>query len=133
MSAGSAGNWLVASVMAHLNENAAIDPLRLYDFVPSRFSYPWAHVEDAQLSAVDGAGVTGRAGTLAIQCRDGGERPKRLRWLVGRLEDQMEGLHPDLGEGWRLAGLSLAQSRIVRGKDEWVSRSVWAVRMFRVS
>ncbi|MDB5696062.1 MAG: hypothetical protein JWN21_1605 [Sphingomonas bacterium] len=129
----SAGNWLVASVMAHLDENPALAPLRLFDFVPSRFSYPWAHVEDASLSAIDGAGVRGRVGTLAIQCRDAGERPTRLRTLVARLEEQMEALDPDLGEGWRLGGCALAGSRIVRGKDEWVARSVWAVRVFRVN
>ena len=129
----SAGQWLVASVMAHLNENPALDPLRLFDFVPSRFSYPWAHVEDASLSAIDGAGVSGRAGTLAIQCRDAGERPTRLRMLVGQLEEQMEALEPDLGEGWRLGACTLSGSRIVRGKDEWVARSVWAVRVFRVN
>ena len=138
----SAGEWLVASAMAHLDENAAIDPLRLVDFLPDRAAYPWAQVEDPVLAAFDGAGVTGRVGTLAIQFRDGGERPARLRLLMGRVEDQMAALPADLGgEGWRLAGIALARSRLARVKDPsagsgqvvWLGRSEWAVRVFRIN
>lgn len=130
----SAGDWLAASCMAHLAENAALDPLQLFDFVPERAGFPWAQVEDPVLGSWDGAGVTGRVGTLAIAFRDGGERPARLRLLMGRVEDQMAGLPADLGgEGWRLAGLSLARSRLARVRDGWLGRSEWAVRVFRVN
>ena len=130
----SAGEWLVASAMALLDGNPTLDPLRVFDFAPSRAAFPYAVIEDPVLKAENGAGVIGRVGTFAIQFRDGGEQPRRLRWLVGRLEDAVALLPPDLGgEGWRLAGLALAQSRIARGKDEWLARSVWAVRGFRTN
>lgn len=130
----SAGAWLVAATLAHLDGNAAIDPLRVFDLVPDRAVFPWAQIEDPVLSAQDGAGVTGRVGTLAITCRDGGERPARLRGLIGRMEEQMAALPSDLGgEGWRLTSIALARSRIVRVKDGWAARSEWAVRVFRVN
>lgn len=130
----SAGDWLLGSIMAHLAENAALDPLRVFDFVPARAGFPYAVVEDPVLEARDVSGLTGRVGAVAIACRDGGERPERLRFLLGRLEDEMATLPADLGgEGWRLAALSLQQSRIARGKDGWVARSVWAVRVYRAN
>ena len=130
----SAGNSLVASCMAHLAENAALDPLRVFDFAPERAAFPWAQIEDPVLQAWDAALATGRVGTLAIGFRDGGERPARLRFLMGRLEDEMATLPRDLsGEGWRLAGLSLARTRLARVKDGWLGRSEWAVRIFRTN
>ena len=128
----SAGAWLFASVMAHLDQNAALDPLRVFDFAPDRAGFPWAQVEDPVLAAWDGAGVAGRVGTLPIAFHDGGERPGRLRLLMGRVEAQMAALPADLGgEGWRLAGLSLARTRVARVKDGWLGRTEWAVRVFR--
>lgn len=130
----SAGNSLVASCMAHLAENAALDPLRVFDFAPERAAFPWAQIEDPVLQAWDAALATGRVGTLAIGFRDGGERPARLRFLMGRLEDEMFVMPGDLGgEGWRLAGLSLARTRLARVKDGWLGRSEWAVRIFRTN
>ena len=128
----SAAKWLTASIMAHLAEDAALDPLRLFDFAPNRAGFPHAVIEDPVLEARDVAGLTGRVGTVAISLRDGGERPDRLRLLAGRVEDAMATLPADLGgEGWRLAALSLQMSRVVRVKDEWVARLVWAVRVYR--
>ena len=130
----SAGEWLAASCMAQLAQNAALDPLQVFDFMPERAGLPRAQVEDPVLQAWDGAGFTGRIGTVAIGFRDGGERPVRLRLLMGRVEAQMAALPADLGgEGWRLAGLSLARSRLTRVKDGWLGRSEWAVRVFRVN
>ena len=129
----SAGEWLAAGCMAHLAENAALAPLRIFDFVPERAALPWAQVEDPVLAAADGAGVTGRVGTLAIGFRDGGERPTRLRLLMGRVEEQMAAMPADLGEGWRIAGISLARSRVQRIRDGWLGRLDWSVRVFRVN
>ena len=130
----SAGEWLSASCMAHLAENAALDPLQVFDFLPERAGVPWAQVEEPVLGAWDGVAMTGRIGTVAIGFRDGGERPARLRLLMGRVEEQMAMLPGDLGgEGWRLAGLSLARSRLQRVKDGWAGRLEWSVRMFRAN
>ena len=130
----SAAEWLFASCMAHLAENAALDPLRVFDLLPERAAFPWAQIEDPVLQAYDAAGLTGRIGTLAMQFRDGGERPARLRLLMGRMEEQMATLPGDLGgEGWRMAGCSLARTRLGRVKDGWLGRTEWAVRVFRAN
>ena len=130
----SAGEWLSASLMAHLAENAALDPLTVFDFWPERAALPWAQIEDPVLRGADGAGVTGRVGTVGIVFQDGGERPWRLRLLMGRVEEQLSSLPGDLGgDGWRLAGISLGRSRIARGKSGWGGRSEWAVRIFRTN
>ena len=130
----SAGSWLAASCMAHLDQNAALDPLRVFDWLPERAGLPWAQVEEPVLQAWDGAGVTGRIGTIAIGFRDGGERPARLRLLMARVEEELAALPADLGgDGWRLAAISLARSRLARVKDGWLGRSEWAVRIFRVN
>ncbi|WP_425229237.1 hypothetical protein [Sphingomonas sp.] len=130
----SAAEWLFASCMAHLAENAALDPLHVFDFAPDRAGFPYAVIEDPVLQAWDGALTTGRIGTVAIGFRDGGERPARLRLLMGRVEEQMAYLPGDLGgEGWRLAGLSLARSRVARVKGGWIGRAEWSVRIFRAN
>lgn len=65
---------------------------------------------------------------------DGGERPVRLRGLVGEAEAAIEAMARDLGEGWRVVTLLLARSRIVReGESRWMAMSEWRVRMLRES
>ncbi|WP_375390798.1 hypothetical protein [uncultured Sphingomonas sp.] len=130
----TAGDWLAASAMVRLDQNAALDPLRVYDWLPERAAMPYAQVEDPVLRADDGAGVTGRVGTLGIAFRDGGERPARLRLLMARVEEQMATLDPDLGgDGWRLAGIALSRTRLARVRDGWVGRLEWSVRLYRVN
>ena len=130
----SAAEWITAGMLAHLHFNAALDPLTVWVFPPARVVMPYAVIEDPVLEARDAAGLTGRIGTVSITCRDRGERPERLRFLLGRLEDEMATLPADLGgEGWRLAALSLQQSRLVKVKEEWVARTVWAVRVYRAN
>jgi hypothetical protein len=74
-------------------------------------------------------------GTIAVTYTDVGEQPERLRALIVAVETAMETMPADLGaEGWRLAGLRLARSRLVRGKAEhWIGTSTFAVRMFRIN
>lgn len=130
----SAGDRLAAATIARLDGNEALEPLRVYDWPPERAGVPYAQIEDPVLRADDGAGVTGRVGTLAIALRDGGERPARLRLLMARVEEQMAALDPDLGgDGWRLAGIALARTRLARVREGWVGRLEWSVRLYRVN
>ena len=127
----SAGSALVAAVMAALaTEDLA--PLVVFDAPPVRAGYPYAVIDEPQFAAADAAGVKGRTGTLAITWFDGGERPMPLRGRVASAEALIDLLPSALGDGWRLAGIALARSRLARTKDGWVARSEWAVRVFRV-
>ena len=126
----SAATVLHAAVVAHLRSH-----VRVFDAPPLRAAMPQLVVDDPVLAAADAAGVSGRVGTIALVYADDGERPERLRALVARIEAAMERLPVDLGaEGWRLAGLRLARSRLVRGRNEqWSGTSDFAVRMFRIN
>lgn len=128
----SAGAVLQAAVVAHLRE-VGPEGLMVFDAPPVRGGVPYAVVGEAVLGAADAAGVAGRVGTIAVTCIDDGERPVRLRALVGAVEEAVAGLTGDPGQGWRIAGLRLARSRIVAAKgDRWVATSEFAVRLFRI-
>jgi hypothetical protein len=125
-----AGQVLHAALLAHLRREVAV-----FDAPPLRAAMPQAVLGDPVLGAADGAGVSGRVGSIAVTCTDTGERPDRLRALVATIEAAMERVPADLGAGgWRLGGLRMARSRLVRGKGErWVATSEFAVRMFRIN
>lgn len=128
----NAGDWLLGTVMARLSENAALDPLHVFDFWPERAVLPWAQVEDPVLRADDAVQVTGRVGSIAIIFADGGERPARLRLLMDGVEEQLATLTGEAGgNGWHLASIGLLRTRLSRGKTGWNGRTEWAVRMFR--
>lgn len=129
----SAGAALQAAVVDALLDTEERGGLAVFDAPPVRAITPYAIVEDPVLEQVDAAGVSGRAGVLAIAFRDDGERPLRLRGCMALSDALVSLLAADLPDGWRLAGLRLQRSRLSRAKDGWVGRSEWAVRMFRVN
>jgi hypothetical protein len=45
----------------------------------------------------------------------------------------LEGLAPDLGEGWRVVRLALVRSRVLRVGDRWRGTAEFLVRMYRES
>jgi hypothetical protein len=126
----SAGAVLYAAVLAHLRRQT-----RVFAAPPLRAAMPRVVLDDPVLAAADASGVTGRIGTIAVTYDDIGEQPDRLRALIAAVETAMASMPVDLGaEGWRLAGLRLARSRLVRGKAEhWTGTSAFAVRMFRIN
>jgi len=126
----SAGAVLYAAMLAHLRRRT-----RVFAAPPLRASTPRVVLDDPVLAAADACGVRGRVGTIAVTYTDVGEQPDRLRALIVAVETAMETMPADLGaEGWRLAGLRLAHSRLVRGKGErWIGTSMFAVRMFRIN
>lgn len=129
----SAGEALLARCVRQLADAPALAAVGVFDLPPARVSPPYAIVEDPVLQAWDGAGVTGRVGTLAVQVRDAGEQPARLRQISDAIEAALAALPADIGAGWRLAGLALARSRVTRTRDGWVGRTEWAVRLFRAN
>ncbi|GAA0656892.1 hypothetical protein GCM10009102_01050 [Sphingomonas insulae] len=107
-------------------------PARVFDAPPARAALPYVVVEDPVLMASDAVGITGRSGTVAIACVDGGVSPVRARALLAAVEAAMAGLPPQLREGWRVTSVRLARSQVTQGKGErWTASSVFAVRMFR--
>ena len=128
----SAASMLVAAVLAEL-ATEDLYPLMVFDAPPVRAGYPYAVIDEPQLAAANAAGVKGRIGTLAITYFDGGERPMPLRGRVALAEELIDLLPSALGDGWRLAGIALARSRLARTKDGWMARSEWAVRVFKVN
>jgi hypothetical protein len=126
----SAGVVLYAATLAHLRRRT-----RVFAAPPLRAAMPRVTLDDPVLGAADASGVSGRVGTIAVTYTDVGEQPDRLRALIVAVETAMETMPADLGaEGWRLAGLRLARSRLVRGKPEhWTGTSMFAVRMFRIN
>lgn len=106
----------------------------VFDAPPVRAARPYAVIEEAVLSDWSTKDMAGREGRLAVTLSDGGERPVRLRALAGEIEDAIDAMSGDLGEGWRVVTLMLARSRIVReGESRWMAMSEWRVRILRES
>ena len=128
---GSAGGQLAMALWAWLKADADLADCPMFDAPPVRATLPFAMIEEPVLQQRDLAGMTGRVGTVAVQLFDDGERPLRLRSQLALVEDDLARMPADLGAGWRLAALSLRQSRVAKGKAGWSARTEWAVRMYR--
>ena len=128
----SAGVVLQAAIVARLR---TVSGLGVFDAPPVRGGPPYAVVEEPMLAQADGVRVAGRTGTIAVSFRDAGERPVRLRRLIGAAEEAIAGLPAVLDEGWTIAGLRLARSRLGPAKGanaDWIGMSEFAVRMYRL-
>ena len=120
-----------AAMMAALD---GLDVAGVFDAPPVRCALPYAVIEEAVLGDWGTKDMAGREGRLAVTIHDGGERPVRLRGLIGAAEDAIDAMARDLGGGWRVVTLVLARSRIVRERDSrWMAMSEWRVRMLRES
>ena len=129
----SAAQLLHAAIVARM----VASWLSAFDAPPVRRAMPVIVVEEPVLGAADATGVLGRIGTVSVTtsdaCAGAGERPVRLRTTIAAVEAAVAAMPAALGEGWRIAGLRLAKSRIVRGKaDQWIGTSDFAVRLFRI-
>lgn len=127
---------LQATIVARLDQALSV---RVFDAPPVRGGVPHAVVEEPVLEQSDAAGIAGQVGTMTVTCHDQGERPVRLRTLMGAIETAIEGVAGSLGEGWvgegwRLVGVRLVRSRLLRvGDDRWRGVSDFAVRLYRES
>ncbi len=123
-----------AVLQAALAEALAEIEAAVFDAPPVRAARPYAVIEEALLGDWSTKDMAGREGRLAVTLYDGGERPVRLRALLGAVEDAVEAMPRDLGGGWRVVTLVLARSRVVReGESRWMAVSEWRVRMLRGS
>lgn len=106
----------------------------VFDCDPVRAARPYAWVDEPVLADWSTKDMAGREGRFAVLLYDAGERPARLRALCGAVEEALESLPTDLGEGWHLLGPVLARSRIVReGEMRWMATIEWRVAMLRES
>lgn len=128
----SAREALAAQVMTHLDGRASLDPLRFFDPSPARAALPYGVIEEPVLTDWSTATWTGFEGRLVIVLHDGGERPTRVRRLMGLVEAAMMSLPPDLPEGWRLVRCQLVRGRVARVGEQWRATSEWVVRMYRM-
>lgn len=101
------------------------------DAPPVRAAVPHALVEDAVLTDWSTKDQTGREGRFAVIVRDEGERPVRLRALAGAVEEAVEAMAPDIGDGWRIVGVLFLRGRVQRDGGQWLSVSEFRVRMLR--
>lgn len=104
----------------------------VFDAPPVRAARPYALIDEALLADWGTKDIAGREGRIAVRLFDSGERPVRLRMLAGAAEDAVAAMPAALGEGWRIASLTLLRSRIAReGDGRWVATGEWRVRMLR--
>ncbi len=127
----SAQAVLQAAAIAALD---GLDVTAVFDAPPVRAALPYALVEEAMLADWGTKDMAGREGRLSVIVRDGGERPARLRLLAGAVEEAIEAIDREPGEGWHIVTLAFVRGRIVRdGGDHWASVSEFRVRMLRES
>lgn len=130
----SAQALLQAAIRAALQAHAPlVDALTaVFDAPPVRCARPYAVIEDAIIADWGTKDIAGREGRFAVMLHDIGERPERVRLLIGEIEAAIESMPRTLGEGWHIASLILLRSRIAReGEAQWLGASEWRVRMLR--
>lgn len=103
----------------------------LFDGQPVRASVPYAVVGECLASDWGGKGLDGRELRLSISLHDAGETPGRLAVLLGRIEPVVQAA--DGSEGWRIVGVRLIRSRVVkaRDKDGWQAVVDYRMRVVR--
>lgn len=124
---------LQAALKAALEEHAPLAGLTgVFDAPPVRAARPYALIDEALLADWGTKDIAGREGRIGVRLFDSGERPVRLRTLAGAAEDAVAAMPAALGDGWRIASLTLLRSRIAReGDGRWVATGEWRVRMLR--
>lgn len=123
---------LQAALVAALKTHRELTGIAVFDAPPARAAMPYAVLEESLLADWSTKDLRGRKGRIAVVLYDRGERPVRLRELIGAAEAAIEDMTPEIGGGWRLLGPVLARSRIARGEgDRWLAMSEFEVRMLR--
>ena len=139
----SPGMLIQAAVAEALKSRAEFAEMAVFDAAPVRSAFPYAVVDEAELIDWSAKDWTGRQGRIAVVLHDAGERPARVRAMLGVVAEVVEAVSGDLGAGWRATGFRLARERVARGsvgkpgrdgRDEvkWLAVSEFAVRVYRV-
>ena len=122
-----------AAVVAALGEDVELmSGLNgLFDGQPVRASVPYAVVGECLANDWGAKDLDGRELRLTIGLHDAGETPGRLAALLGGVDRVMQAL--EAAEGWRIVGVRLIRSRVVKGreKDGWQAVVDYRVRVVR--
>lgn len=124
----SARERLGDAVLAALGR---VEGLLAFDAPPVRAAVPYAVVEEPVLVDWSTKSWAGLEGRVSVAVHDEGERPARLREILGRAEAAVAAMGPDLGDGWRIAQVALARSRVARAGGRWVGVGEFVVRVWR--
>ncbi|MGE7206458.1 tail completion protein gp17 [Sphingomonas sp. NPDC019816] len=110
----------------------ALQPLgvTVFDAAPVRASVPQAVLGEPGDSDWGAAGIEGRELRIAVTLADEGEQPRRLRACVAAVE--AISLPEVLADGWRVAGLSVVATRMVKAGARWTASMEWRARLWRV-
>jgi hypothetical protein len=104
-----------------------------YDGMPVKASLPYAVIEIGPEGDWGWKGGEGREVRLAVTVRDAGERPGRLRPLMGEAEAALLGLGGAV-EGWRIVNVVMVRVRTQQKRaGEWTGVVEVRVRMERVA
>lgn len=104
-----AGEAVVAAAMDALG---GLEGVAVYDGAPVQAAFPHVVVECGPESDWGWKGGGGRELRLAAVVRDKGERPERVRVLMGEVEAALGGLSEV--EGWRMVNANFVRARVVR-------------------
>ena len=108
----------------------AVGGISVYDGPPLQGAHPYAIVEagpEADWSHKSGAG---REVRIAVSLFDKGERPVRLRVLIGEAEAALDGIGSPAG--WQLVTMQFVRSRLVRdAKGIWAGVIEYRARMLK--
>ena len=113
-----AGDALAEALIAALNGLTGLNGA--YDGAPLQAAFPHALVETGPETDWSHKSGAGRELRLAVTIRDKGEKPARLRALVGEVEGVI-GAVPGTLLGWRLVTLVFLRSVMLRD-----SGAAWA-------
>jgi hypothetical protein len=124
-----AGAALAEAAMVALK---AVDGLNgVYDGPPLTGAFPYARIEAGPESDWSHKSGIGRELRLAILLHDQGERPARLRTLLGAAEAAAAAIPPDL-DGWRLVNLVFLRSTLLREKGAaWAAAIEYRARLLK--
>ena len=125
----SARALVQAAVFARV---AGVAGLHAFDAPPRRAGVPFAVVDEPELKPWGTKSWDGFEVRLSVRLWDEGERPARLRALLGAVEDAVADLAPSLGEGWRVVRVVLARSRVVGAPgNRWLAQAEFVGRIWR--
>lgn len=126
----SAREALTGALCAALR--ARLEGCAVFDAPPVRAGVPYAVVDEPVMGPWGTKSWVGYEARVAVGLWDEGERPVRLRALLGEVEEAVAHLPPDLGGGWRAARVELVRSRLARGSGErWVARAEFVAFVWR--
>ena len=122
----TAAESLLARAMAALGE---LDGVGVYDGRPMQASVPYGVVEIGPETDWSHKSGLGRELRLALTLHDKGERPVRLRRLMGEAEQALSAMARDTDD-WRIATLHWLRSRTMRdAQGGWAGVIEFRVRI----